>query len=72
MKTIAYIIIAMAVLAAFGWALLTGIERTEIAECIQWQKEARQFVGYYLTRWQAEQCAAHNIKVDAPIKTDNK
>jgi hypothetical protein len=72
MKTIAITIITIATIAAFSWALLTGIERSEKAECLQWQKEAKQFAGYYLTKWQAEQCMAHNIKVEAPIKTGNE
>ena len=64
MKIIAITIIATTALAAFSWALLTGIERSEMEECLQWQQEAKQFAGYYLTKWQYQQCLVHGILID--------
>lgn len=69
MKNITIIIGTLILLTAFGWTLKTGIERGEKAECLTWQSEATQFAGYFLTKWQADQCAHYNIKVEAPIKT---
>lgn len=63
--TIASISIALLFLSAF----LRAIEKTERAECLRWQKEAEEYGKYYLTQWQADQCTAYKIKVEAPIRT---
>lgn len=50
-----------------------GVNKTEINECNQWQKMAKDYPDFYLTTWQAQQCIAHGIKVEAPVvKTPSK
>lgn len=71
LKTAAAVVAVAALAVAFAFALAEGVNKTERAECLKWQSEARQFVGYYLTSWQAAQCSAHNIEVDAPIMSGN-
>lgn len=66
-KTAAAIAATAAIAAGFFYALSQGVSKSERAECLKWQSEARQFVGYYLTSWQAAQCAAHGVAIDAPI-----
>lgn len=61
------------ILGVIGFGLLvlgiaTAVDRSERAECLKWQGEARQYPGYYLTQWQAQQCAAQDIAVDAPVR----
>jgi Tfp pilus assembly protein PilO len=68
MKNIAIIIISVLAVVAFGWAFNTGMEKSEKAECIQWQKEATQLKDYYITEWQYEQCSAQNININTTIK----
>ena len=40
----------------------------EINECNGWQNQSQHFPEFYLTQWQADQCKAHGIQIDAPIK----
>lgn len=49
-------------------AFVVGESRTEIVECNTWAAQAKEFKNFYLTHWQADQCAAHNIVVNAPVQ----
>jgi len=69
MKTIIEIILGIGLAALLFWGVMMGISRAEKIECRTWQKEAQEIQGYWLTQWQADQCQAHGIKVEAPIKT---
>lgn len=65
------IFIACAVLIAIGagWFFLNWLaDSLEISECKEWTVNAANLNNYYFTQWQADQCAAHGIKVNAPIK----
>ena len=53
------------ILAGF---LARGFTRQEKYECRKWEKQASEYPNYYLTSWQDEQCRAHGIKINAPIK----
>lgn len=51
-----------------AWAIWTGVNKAEKNECLKWKNEAELYRPlYYLTGWQAEQCAAQGIEVDAPV-----
>lgn len=41
-----------------------ALSRAEQAECYRWQEEAEQYLDYYLTKWQAEQCNHYGIKIE--------
>ena len=56
---------AISVLLIVGNA---GINKQERAECLQWQKQAEVYQDFYLTAWQAEQCQARGIIINAPVK----
>ena len=60
-------IIAVAVILTAA-ALMYGINKQEAVECNEWAMQATQFKGYYITQWQADQCADHHITVNAPVK----
>lgn len=45
-----------------------GSRKSEIAECKKWQEMSAQFEGFYLVQWQADQCEARNIIINAPVK----
>lgn len=46
-----------------------ALDRAEIVECNQWAKQAEEFgSAFYLTQWQADQCNAHNISINAIVK----
>lgn len=49
-------------------AVNAGLNKSEVVECNQWKAQAVEFKGFYLTQWQADQCAAHNIEINAVIK----
>lgn len=66
-------IIALVALALLGcWGIVKFVnwqlDQTEIADCKRWTFDAVRMKDYYFTQWQADQCAAHNIKINAPIK----
>lgn len=69
--TLVFSALAILAVAAFGaFALRSGIRKTERAECMKWQGEADTFkhAGYYLTAWQAAQCAHYGININALIE----
>ena len=35
-----------------------GIKKHERAECLKWQKQAKEIKGFYWTDWQIKQCKA--------------
>lgn len=49
-------------------AFYAGLQRQERYECYMWKFQAEEYTDFYLTQWQADQCAAHKIAVNAPIK----
>ena len=61
----------LALLIALVFTFTYGFNQQEINECDQWQKWATEYrkAGFYITGWQAAQCAAHNIEIDAPVLT---
>jgi hypothetical protein len=72
MKTLLNLVLAIILGITFFLALKYGIEKSEIAECLQWQEEAKNISIYYLVEWQAEQCQHYGIQVDAPVISDKK
>ena len=50
-KAISILILSLALFLAFN----TGIKKQEKSECLKWQKQAKEFTGFYLTKWQKEQ-----------------
>lgn len=51
----------------FVFLLNIDMSRAEVVDCLKWQKEAQEYPNYYLLQWQAMQCEAHDISIDAPI-----
>jgi len=41
-----------------------GIKRQERVECKQWEQDSRQFVGWYATDWQVEQCLIFGVVLE--------
>ena len=50
------------------FSLSVGMDKREIVECLKWQSQASEYPQYYLLGWQVEQCNAHNIIINAPVK----
>lgn len=70
-KSLSEVFLMVAMLAAvLGLVALAPLafDRNEEMECKGWQQEAQNNPQFYLLGWQAEQCAAHHITVDAPVK----
>ena len=65
MKGLILILISFCAIGIVSFVYLNAVE---IEECRKWQEYAVKFEGFYLVAWQAEQCQAHNIIIDAPIK----
>jgi len=45
----------------FLWVLQYGLEKTERAECLQWQEYEKEFASFYWTDWQKEQCGQFGV-----------
>ena len=50
-------------IASFFLLLREGWNRHEISECMGWNTEAQNIIGYWFTDWQIAQCEAHGIKL---------
>jgi hypothetical protein len=68
MKNIATIAIVATASIAFFLLLSLSLSKTEVYECNKWQDQAGEFPDFYLTQWQADQCAAHALSINAPVK----
>ena len=63
MSRLSSVIITAAAIGGMALALQVGVNRSEAAECHKWAQMATERPDFYLTIWQAEQCATHHIKV---------
>lgn len=61
-------VIVLVLIQAFTSVVNGSFDRQEIGECHKWQTWATEYKDFYLTSWQSDQCAAHNITVDAPVR----
>lgn len=46
----------------------SSMNKSEVVECNQWKSQAAEYSGFFLAHWQADQCKAHNIIINAPVK----
>lgn len=67
-KIIIYIMIWIIIGLAVIWMIGKMLERHEAAECRTWQEEAKKYEGYYITKWQAEQCKRYGIEIGAVVE----
>ena len=58
----------IALTAAIVTAILVGTSRSEIVECNKWSQEADAYPGYFLASWQKDQCDAHGVIINSPVK----
>ena len=68
MGKIIEILIVVLIFVGLFFALKTGIEKTEKAECLKWQHQAKDYPLFYLTKAQVEQCQALKIDITASIR----
>lgn len=61
-------LIAFFTLLGLAYFAKISIDKSEIVECKEWQEQSAQYTGYYLVRWQKEQCDSHNIIIDTVIR----
>lgn len=59
-------IMIMAGVVIIGYNI--GMERQEKVECLQWQAQAKELSGYWITNWQKNQCDYRGITIDAPVR----
>lgn len=69
MKTEIIISLTFLIAAFVGfWGTQGALAGQEQVECTQWQTQAKTYAGFYLTRWQKEQCGHYHIIVEAPVQ----
>jgi len=56
----------LVILMAYGF--VKALDGQDQVQCYQWQQQATQFKGFYLTKDEAAQCAYWKIPVTAPIQ----
>ncbi len=61
-------LVAVILVVAIILGIDRGLDRQEVVECETWALEAREYQGYYILKWQDEQCKAHDIIINAPIQ----
>ena len=59
------ITVAFTVLAAL--ALNEALDRQEIADCQKWADQAGEYNGFFLAKWQDEQCRYHGVLINAVV-----
>lgn len=52
----------------FFWVIPVSLSRSEQMECMKWQRWSEEYQEFYLTPAEADQCKAHNITINAPVK----
>lgn len=62
------IIVSAMVLASLLIAGEIGIKNQERSECLQWQSQAKEFPGYWITKWQRSQCDSYNIIINSEVR----
>lgn len=62
--TAAFILLAAGLITA----ILVGTSASENAECIKWSQEADAYPGFFLAKWQKDQCDAHGVIINAAVK----
>ena len=68
MKNLLPIAIIILIFVLFVFVAGIAIDKSARIDCLHWQQEAQNYQGFYLTRWQAEQCKSVKVEVNAPIK----
>lgn len=64
--TVSVLMILLVVFSAF--AFFFGTSMQDRADCGLWANQATEYPGFYITKWQAQECAYYNIPVNAPVK----
>jgi len=60
MKNIVGIIIMLSLMSLI---FIKGIEKQELHECEIWEKQSKEFRGWYSTDWQKDQCSHYKINL---------
>lgn len=68
MSNIGFAIIGVLLFIVCLFVVNYGLQKSEVVDCLKWQKQASESPAFYLLKWQAEQCEAHDIRIDAVIK----
>lgn len=70
-KTMKDFLIALIIIASvigLVFILSIAIKDNDYYNCIAWEKNAKQYPGFYITEWQKAQCDYHGIQIDAPVR----
>lgn len=52
---------------ALGYALLLGIDESEVAECLKLRDYSKRYELFWLAEWQKDMCDRHGIEIHAPV-----
>ncbi len=55
------LLVGLVALAVAFWLGGRALNRNEVMECKQWQKDSQTYPGWYATSWQIDQCKHHGL-----------
>lgn len=62
-----FVFIAIGLVVVFIFSVGKFTDKNEIVECLNWKAQAQEFPAFFLTQWQADQCKAHSIFINAEV-----
>lgn len=62
-------VVGLFILFGLLWAFNYGWQKHDYYSCLQWQRDAKVYEGYYLTQSQKAQCDYFGVEVAAPVKS---
>lgn len=68
MKEKLLVVTGIVVALFFLWAVKIGLDRQAVADCTNFQAQAKEFKGFFLTANEAKMCAEINMPVDARVE----
>lgn len=68
MKTIINTLLVITLIIVIAFIANLGFSKEEIVECNKLQAQAEEYPNFYITNWQADMCASHQISINAPVK----
>ena len=62
-KKIFSILAVLGLVAVLSLVAIKGVKQQENNECVEWRQKSKEFVGWYPTAWQIEQCLNYGIEL---------
>lgn len=68
MENVKLLLFFAAFLGLIVAASVYAMSATDKADCHEWQQEAGDFAGFFITRNQKDQCDYYGIEINVPVQ----